>query len=134
MLFHKQYNIIMTETIKKILIINQLLLPNELIDIIKNYVFYNIIEEAKKRKNKIISLFNINNIIYYRTNEIQIPEYPDCPYPIISIIGISDTIYNKKEEDRKWHFFLTYCETCGKYVRRERLITYINENLHCGCD
>ena len=39
----------MKEITKKILIINKLLLPNELIDIIKNYVFYNIMEEAKKQ-------------------------------------------------------------------------------------
>jgi len=68
----------MTETIKKIIIINELPLPNELIDIIKNYVFYNIIEETKKRKNKIISLFNSNNICYDKYDF-------SYTYPIISI-------------------------------------------------
>ena len=122
----------MTEIIKKMVIINQLLLPNELIDIIKNYAFYNIVEEAKKRKNKIISLFNSNNI-YYSVCE-KPDRYPDCPYPIIGIL-ICDTIYNKSYTiyDKKWYFFLTYCEKCGKYVRRERLITYIDNNLHCDC-
>jgi hypothetical protein len=112
---------------KKILIINKLLLPNELIDIIKNYVFYNIIEETKKRKNKIISLFNSNNIYYSNTEKPDC--YPDCPYPIISLI--CNTINNKY--DKKWYFFLTYCKTCGKYVRMERLITYVKEYLHCDC-
>jgi hypothetical protein len=112
----------MKEITKKILIINKLLLPDELIDIIKNYVFYNIIEETKKRKNKIISLFNNNNI-YYSNNE-KPDRYPDCPYPIISLLTC----------DKKWYFFLTYCKTCGKYVRMERLITYVKENLHCVCD
>lgn len=123
----------MKETINKILIINKLSLPNELIDIIKNYVFYNIIEEAKKRKNKIISLFNSNNI-YYSKDEIP-DTYPDCPYPIIGIL-LCDTIYSKHYTiyNTKWYFILEYCKTCGKYVRRERLITYINENLHCACD
>ena len=127
----------MKEIINKILIINKLPLPNELIDIIKNYVFYNIIEEAKKRKNKIISLFNSNNIYY---SDYEIPDtYPDCPYPIIGILLCDTyTIYNKyftKVKDRKWYFILEYCKTCGKYDRRrERLITYINKNLHCECD
>jgi hypothetical protein len=112
----------MKETINKILIINQFRLPNELIDIIKNYVFYNIIEEAKKRKNKIISLFNGQHFYY---GKYDIPEYPDCPYPVLFMY---DT-----ETDIKWHLILTYCETCGKYVRRERLITYANKNLHCNC-
>ena len=123
----------MNEINKKMLIINKLLLPNELIDIIKNYVFYNIMEETKKRKNKIISLFNSNNIYY--SNSEKPDRYPDCPYPIISLL-ICDTIYNKNYTiyDKKWYFFLTYCKTCGKYVRMERLITYAKENLHCDCD
>jgi len=108
----------MKEITNKILIINQLPLPNELIDIIKKCVFYNIMEEAKKRKNAIISLFNSKNFYY---GKCEIPEYPDCPYPVLRMYDI------------KWHLILTYCETCGKYVRRERLITYINENLHCDC-
>ena len=124
----------MKEIINKILIINELLLPNELIDIIKDYVFYNIIEEVKKRKNKIISLFNSNNFYYSKYDFYY-------TYPIIRIIGISNTIFNKnkkkynkneKKEDIKWYFFLTYCKTCGKYVRK-RHITYANENLHCIC-
>ena len=120
----------MNEITKKILIINQFLLPDELIDIIKNYVFYNIIEETKKRKNKIVSLFN-SNTIYYSNSE-KPDRYPDCPYPIISLL-MCDTIY--KIYDKKWYFFLTYCKTCGKYVRiMERCITYIKENLHCDCD
>ena len=118
----------MTQITNKILIIHELALPKELIDIIKNYAFYNIIEEAKKRKNKIISLFNSNRI-YYST--VEIPEsYPDCPYPIIGML-MADTIY--KIKDTTWYFILDYCKTCGKYVRRERHITYINENLHCDC-
>jgi hypothetical protein len=106
----------------KILIINQFLLPNELIDIIKEYVFYNIIEKVKKRKNEIISLFNSKNFYY---GKCEIPEYPDCPYPVLCMY---DT-----RTDIKWNLWLTYCEICGKYVRKERLITYINENLHCAC-
>jgi hypothetical protein len=82
----------MKEITKKILIINKLLLPDELIDIIKNYVFYNIMEETKKRKNKIISLFNSNNIYY--SNSEKPDTYPDCPYPIISLLTCH-TIYNK---------------------------------------
>ena len=123
----------MNEITKKILTINQILLPDELIDIIKNYVFYNIMEETKKRKNKIILLFNSNNICY---SNIEKPDkYPDCPYPIFSLL-ICDTIYNKNYaiHDKKWYFFLTYCKKCGKYVRMERLITYIKEYLHCICD
>jgi hypothetical protein len=112
----------MKEITKKILIINQLLLPDELIDIIKNYVFYNIIDETKKGKNKIISLFNNNNI-YYSKNETLIN--PDFPYPILYM--------NNKKTDIQLYFMLTYCETCGKYIRLEHLITYINNNLHCEC-
>ena len=116
-------NNIMNEITKKILIMNELLLPNELIDIIKEYAFYNIMEEVKKRKNKIISLFNTKKIYY---GKYEIPEYPGCPYPVLCIYDTGTDI--------NWHLILTYCETCGKYVRRERLITYINENLHCECD
>ena len=46
----------MKEIAKKILIINKLLLPNELIDIIKNYVFYN--------KMKLLPNLISNNIYY----------------------------------------------------------------------
>lgn len=112
----------MKEITNKILIINQLPLPNELINIIKEYVFYNIIEEAKKRKNEIISLFNSKKIYY---GKYEIPEYPGCPYPVLCIYDIGTDI--------NWYLILTYCETCGKYVRRERLITYIKKNLHCTC-
>jgi hypothetical protein len=115
---------------KKIAIINQLNLPNELIVIIKEYIFYNIIGEAKKRKNKIISLFNGFNIYYSKTEKPD--SYPDSYFPIISIL-MCDTIYNKKIKEGKCYFILTFCETCGKYIRRERLITYINKNLHCNC-
>lgn len=110
------------ETTKKLLIINQLPLPNELIDIIKNYVFYDIIKESKKRKKRIISLFKSNNIYY--SNCEKPDRYPDCLYPVICMYD------NNKRKD---YFILTYCERCGKYIRRERLITYINENLHCEC-
>ena len=123
----------MNEITKKILIINKLLLPNELIDNIKNYVFYNIREETKKRKNKIISLFNNNNIYY--SNSEKPDRYPDCSYPIICLL-IGDTIYNKSYSiyEKKWYFILTYCKTCGKYIRMERLITFVKDNLHCDCD
>jgi hypothetical protein len=112
----------MKEILNKIFIIHQLPLPNELMDIIKEYAFYNIIEEAKKRKNAIISLFNSKNFYY---GKCEIPEYPDCPYPVLRMYDTGTDI--------KWYLILTYCETCGKYVRRERLITYVNENLHCNC-
>lgn len=112
----------MKEITKKILIVNQLILPNELINIIKEYAFYNIMEEAKKRKVKIISLFNSKNFYYGKRD---IPEYPDFPYPVLCMYD--------KGTDIKWNLWLTYCETCGKYVRLERLITYINKNLHCDC-
>jgi hypothetical protein len=88
----------MEEIAKKILIINKLLLPNELIDIIKNYVFYN--------KMKLFHNLISNNFYYGKYD-----------------IGI----------DIKWYMYLAYCETCGKYVRREGFVTYINENLHCNC-
>ena len=114
----------MTEIMNKIFIIHQLPLPKELMDIIKEYAFYNIIEEAKKRKNKIISLFNSKNF-YNGKYDYDIPEYPDCPYPVLRMYDTGTDI--------KWYLILTYCETCGKYVRRERLITYVNENLHCNC-
>ena len=116
----------MKQITKKILIINKLLFPKEIIDIIKSYAFYNIFEETKKRKNKIISLFSGD--IYY-SNDGNPDEYPDCPYPII---GICDTIFYK-EKDIEWYFCLSYCTACGKYIRRERLITYIKKNLHCEC-
>ena len=106
----------------KILIIHQLPLPNELIDIIKYYVFYNIMEKVKKRKNEIISLFNSKNFYYGKR---QVPEYSYCPYPVLRMYDTGT--------DMKWSLILTYCETCGKYVRRGRLITYINEHLHCSC-
>lgn len=112
----------MKEITEKILIINQLLLPNELIDIIKEYVFYNIMEEVRKRKNKIISLFNSKHFYY---GKYDIPEYPGCPYPVLSMYYT--------ETHLTWHLILKYCETCGKHVRMERLITYINKNLHCNC-
>jgi hypothetical protein len=105
----------MQEMDKKILIINELLLPNELLDIIKSYVFYN--------KKKWFHSFISKNIYY--DPPCEIPEYPLCPYPIICIYDIGT--------DMKWNICLSYCETCGKYVRRERLITFVNENLHCNC-
>jgi len=118
----------MNEITKKILIIKKLLLQNELINIIKNYVFYDIMEETKKRKNKIISLFNSNNIYYSNIEKPdRYPEYPECPYPIMSIL-MFDRIY------KKWYFVLSYCKTCGKYIRLERCITYIKKYLHCDCD
>jgi hypothetical protein len=110
----------MKENITKIiLIMNKLLLPNELIDIIKNYVFYNIIEKVKKRKNEIISIFN-SNIFYYR--KYDMPEY-HCSYPIICIYD--------KGTDINWHLILKYCEICGKYIIRDRII--LNQNLRCNC-
>ena len=114
----------MKEITKKILIMHQLLLPNEVIDIIKEYVFYNIIEEVKKRKNKIISLFN-NNHFYY--DKYEMPTYRHCLYPIICMYD--------EGTDMKWNLVLSYCETCGKYIRRwGRLITYVNEKLYCDCE
>ena len=110
----------MKEIIKKNLIINQLVLPNELINIIKEYVFYNIIEESKKRKNRIISLLNNKNFYY---GKYHIPENSDFPYPIICI----------DNKDREKYFNLTYCEQCGKYIRLERLITYLHKYIHCNC-
>jgi hypothetical protein len=112
----------MKEITEKMLIINQLPFPNELMDIIKQYVFYNIMEEVKKRKNEIISLFNSKNFYYGKYDD---PEYPDCAYPIICIYDKGTYI--------KGYSILTYCEICGNYVRRDRLITYINKNLHCNC-
>jgi len=57
--------------ILKNIIIQKLPLPNEIIDIIKDYAFYNIITKTRESKNKIMQIVPIIRI-YHKTKLIWV--------------------------------------------------------------
>jgi len=87
--------------ITKQLILNQLGLTTEIIEIIKEYIFYDVILKTKKIKNEIISL--INNT-YYTPLHI-IPPLSDIQY-VFYIDG----------EDSSAQFQNDFCIKCGNYI------------------
>jgi hypothetical protein len=94
--------------IAKNIIIQKLPLPDELIDIIKDYTFYNIITKTKQTKNKLI--------------------------PIIPTIRISHN--TKLIWIRKKHVYgnerAEFCLKCGDYLWS--YTCYVCKKIICKCD
>ena len=95
--------------ITKQLIINELRLPKELIDIIKQYCFYNIEEVAKKNKLKTVRL--IESVEYSRANRFGgDPYYSDSEEHWT--FGFA---YNESNKDTL-QLQATNCSMCGNYT------------------
>jgi hypothetical protein len=97
--------------ISKQLIINQLIkyLPKETIDIIKDYLFYNIIHKTIKYKNNALSLLSSNIL----KKERAIMEGHGCL--IIKILG-------------NINFNCRFCNKCGDYLSSYEMTYYL-----CKC-
>jgi hypothetical protein len=100
----------MSSLIKQFLI-NQFALPKEINDIIKDYVFYNIINETKHKKNKIVSL--INDTRWSPKN------YPLYLEPNEWIFWV--------ENETNPQFQIHFCVKCGDYLFEE------NNKIKCKC-
>jgi hypothetical protein len=102
--------------IRKQLIINKLHLPSEMIDIIKEYTFYNIRDKAKKRKDKLLSL--INDTLYS---------------PIKMRLSLSEWVFWIEEENNKGvQFQNNFCVKCGNYIYLDSDIAS-NKNISISC-
>lgn len=102
-------------TISKQLIINEFLLPKEIIDIIKEYAFYNIIVKTKKNKNKIISL--INTTSWSPISQFNIP------------LSNKDWFFWLDKDNSTYQFQCHFCIKCGDYETSQTN----GMNLICKC-
>lgn len=102
-------------TISKQLLINEFHLPGEIINIIKDFTFYNIIDKTKKNKNKIISLINttIWSPISYTMMELR-----DISY-----------IFWLENDNTKYQYQCDFCTICGDYLYTNTKET----NVICKC-
>jgi hypothetical protein len=90
------------------IIINKLPLPDELIDIIKDYAFYNIVDKTRETKNKIMSIL-VTIRIYHKTKLIWIRK--------------RHAYGNERAE---------YCLICGDYLWS--YTCHISKKIICKCD
>jgi hypothetical protein len=101
--------------IQKQLILNQLVgLTEEIIEIIKEFAFYNLIKKTRNNKNKII--FLINNTLY-------------SPYHCRPLLEENIYLFWIHENENSPQFQNTFCTKCGNYV----ILYQINPNIICRC-
>jgi hypothetical protein len=111
--------------INKQLIINQLPLPIEMVDIIKEYTFYNIIQKAKNIKNKTMLFIqgSVSSMGGVNTNG-EADRY---------WIGIHD-------EDGTWYIQLqsNFCLQCGNYTLFTPSMYHVStpetSAIRCACE
>ena len=92
----------------KQIIINKLPLPDEIIDIIKDYTFYNIVSKTREFKNKIMQILSIIRISH-KTKLIWIRK--------------KHAYGNERAE---------FCLKCGDYVWS--YTSRISKKIICKCD
>jgi hypothetical protein len=101
--------------ITKQMILKKLFLTPEMIEIIKSYAFYDLIEKTKKIKNEIITL--INNSFHMPLN------FRPISYTKSYIFWIDDRDKNSLQLQCE------FCMKCGNYVYPY----YSNIKITCGC-
>ena len=108
-------------TIAKQLILSRLPLPAEIIDIVKEYAFQNIIDKARKTKDRIISL--INNTEW-------------SPLNFKYYLGPDEWLFWIEEDPKSFQGQCTFCRKCGNYMDGQNFIRTIhlfNPNIMCEC-
>lgn len=88
-------------TIAKQLILSRLPLPAEIIDIVKDYAYQNIIDKARKTKDRIISL--INNTEW-------------SPLKFQYYLGPDEWLFWIEEDPKSIQYQCTFCRKCGNYM------------------
>jgi hypothetical protein len=110
--------------VNKICTINQLSIPNELLDIIKEYLFYDasasiIIQHIRSKKSELCSLIK---------NAINLEDITNMNVPgewifIIDVHNNQNGIYPEYENEEYWPLSITYefgannCQICGDYIK-----------------
>jgi predicted transcriptional regulator len=114
------------------LIINKFCIPKEIIEIIKEYVFTNIINRTKKNKNKIISLINETRISPKNYNSILKP------------LAKTEWLFCINENYKSIQYHSSFCIECGDYLNSytEYALSYkltdeeynkLERNIMCKC-
>ena len=104
--------------VTKQLIVNELALPTETIHIIKEYCFYNIIEETNKKKLKINNLILNANCSRLRDGD------SDSKWLFAFLY------YNIIQEERL-HIGGSNCQKCGEFCYT--IHSYFPKNRRCLC-
>lgn len=102
--------------IQKQLTLNQISLPFELIDIIKSYAFYNIMEKTKKIKNNIITLIKKTEWSSFNFKEN---------------LESDSFLFWIDDFEKSVQFQMIFCEKCGEYTT-ENTHEHINK-IMCNC-
>jgi hypothetical protein len=113
--------------IEKLLIINTIPLPNEILNYIKPFIFYDIIHKSRKIKNKVISLINSNlNSLHYSSSLSK-------PSMWVFIVIQNDIKnYQHLSELNILCKIGEFCLKCGNYSKFQ--IVRKNQNILCKCD
>lgn len=114
----------MTTIIYKLLILNALSIPDEIVEYIKTYLFYNLIDKSRKIKNNMISIINNNlNSIHYSISMSK-------SYQWAFIV--------EQPDDRIICKFCDFCYKCGNYlesnVNVKRKLKRNRNYIICNCD
>lgn len=116
--------------IDKILIINTVRLPDEILDYIKSFIFHDIMHKSRKIKNNIISLINSNLNSQHYSMAMAIPS-------MWVFIVIQNDIKNYKSLDELNIIFKMseFCLKCGNYYLRVNLRAdkKTKQNIICKC-
>lgn len=108
-------------TIAKQLILSRLPLPAEIIDLVKDYAFHNIIDKARKTKDRIISLINNTK---WSPLKFQYKLDPD------------EWLFWIEEDLKSIQGQCVFCRKCGNYMDGQNFIRTIhlfNPNIMCEC-
>jgi len=129
-----------TFLMNKICTINQLSIPKDLLDIIKEYIFYDasasiIIQHIRNRKVEICELIK-NAINLEEITNMCVPEewifIIDIPHSMLHFTGSHEAI---SENDEYWPLSITYefggknCQICGDYIL-PKIQTYYDYDPH----
>jgi hypothetical protein len=110
----------------KQLIMNEIRLPMDMINIIKEYSFYNIVEETKKKKEKVCRA--IVSAEFSRANRFNSdPTYSDNDESWMFGYDYETNAYGEEIQLQA-----TICSTCGNYIHYCHDYTINSIICHCG--
>jgi hypothetical protein len=120
--------------IEKILIMNMLPIPDEVINYIKPFIFHDIIHKSRKIKNNMISMLNCNFNAEHYSNPMTTPS--EWIFILIQNDTHSHLLHDTRLHDLRDLGIICkmcmFCLKCGNYLK-DNNHTY-KQNILCKCD
>ena len=104
----------------KLLVLNRLPLPKDIIYLISDYAFVAIEDRTRQQKADLIEIINarVRDTLFVTTMRLR----------------MSHTFFWVKDDTKCPRFWFLHCRDCGEYMNAENKLTPFVNSIICNCD